>query len=414
MKTKSLLTLGFIILHSAFCFSAFAQGTAFTYQGRLTDNGAALTDLNAANVSSGTLDANRIPNLDASKITSGTLADARLSTNVALRGGGNAFTGNQSIAGNLAVNGNVASGAGAIASGFAATAMGYSTVASGNYSTAIGYDTTASGGSATAMGNLAEALHLGSFVWADALGTPFASTADNQFLIRAAGGVGIGTASPQTALHVYSANSLTSIRVQSGAVPGFGRIEFVSDLQSSGNEWRPGYIQSTDNGGFTGGLAFFVNGTGAVNRFGGNEVMRVVNGAVGIGTATPVSPLHVVGTVTATAFNPPSDRNLKENFAAVNPREVLDKVTALPISRWNFKGDSATPHVGPMAQDFHAAFRVGTDERHIAIVDADDVALAAIQGLNQKLERRKTGGAGGRDALEGNPHQPSGEETRGP
>jgi hypothetical protein len=65
---------------------------------------------------------------------------------------------------------------------------------------------------------------------------------------------------------------------------------------------------------------------------------------------------------------------------------VLEKVAALPISRWNFKGDTATPHVGPMAQDFHAAFRLGTDERHIATVDADGVALAAIQGLNQKLE----------------------------
>ena len=81
-----------------------------------------------------------------------------------------------------------------------------------------------------------------------------------------------------------------------------------------------------------------------------------------------------------------SDRNLKENFAAVSPREVLDKVTALPISRWNFKGDAATPHVGPMAQDFRAAFALGTDDKHIATVDADGVALAAIQGLNQKLE----------------------------
>ena len=88
----------------------------------------------------------------------------------------------------------------------------------------------------------------------------------------------------------------------------------------------------------------------------------------------------------------------------MSSREVLEKVAALPISRWNFKGDAETPHVGPMAQDFHAAFRLGTDERHIATVDADGVALAAIQGLNQKLmeelKRRDTENADLRNRLE--------------
>jgi len=45
------------------------------------------------------------------------------------------------------------------------------------------------------------------------------------------------------------------------------------------------------------------------------------------------------------------------------------------------------PHIGPVAQDFYGAFQVGVDDKHISMVDADGVALAAIQGLNQKLER---------------------------
>ncbi len=276
------------------------------------------------------------------------------------------------------------------ASGNASTAMGSQTIASGENSTAMGLVTTASGFTSTAMGYRARANHNGSFVWADfQAGSEFASTGANQFLIRASGGMGVGTPNPQGSLHVYSANNPTVVRVQSTGTPGFGRVEFVSNPQGDVNEWRPGYIQSTDNGGFTGGLSFVVNGTGAGNKLAEVETMRVVNGRVGIGTPTPVSALQVVGTVTATAFNPPSDRNLKENFAPVNPREVLEKVAALPISRWNFKDDDATPHVGPMAQDFHAAFQLGTDERHIATVDADGVALAAIQGLNEKVEQQR-------------------------
>jgi len=45
--------------------------------------------------------------------------------------------------------------------------------------------------------------------------------------------------------------------------------------------------------------------------------------------------------------------------------------------------------MGPMAEAFHDAFGLGADERHIANVDADGVALAAIRGLSARLERKK-------------------------
>jgi hypothetical protein len=71
-----------------------------------------------------------------------------------------------------------------------------------------------------------------------------------------------------------------------------------------------------------------------------------------------------------------------------NSRKVLERVASLPISSWNFKTDETTRHIGPMAQDFYAAFNVGTDDKHIATVDEDGVALAAIQGLNEKLKEK--------------------------
>ena len=99
--------------------------------------------------------------------------------------------------------------------------------------------------------------------------------------------------------------------------------------------------------------------------------------------------VQVTGNVAANAFITTSDRNAKESFAAVDPREILARVAAMPIQRWNFKQDTETRHIGPMAQDFYAAFAVGADERHIATVDADGVALAAIQGLNKLLDEKE-------------------------
>ena len=94
------------------------------------------------------------------------------------------------------------------------------------------------------------------------------------------------------------------------------------------------------------------------------------------------------GSVYGKCFNEASDRDEKEQLSPIEGQEVLDRIASLPISLWNFKGDKSTRHIGPTAQDFYAAFQVGTDDRHIATVDEGGVALAAIQGLNQKLNEQ--------------------------
>ncbi|MFN7138343.1 MAG: tail fiber domain-containing protein [Limisphaerales bacterium] len=84
-----------------------------------------------------------------------------------------------------------------------------------------------------------------------------------------------------------------------------------------------------------------------------------------------------------------SDRNAKENFCDVDGREVLERVIALPVHTWNYKSQESTVrHIGPTAQDFYAAFGVGETETGISTVDADGVALAAIQGLHQIVKEK--------------------------
>ena len=75
-----------------------------------------------------------------------------------------------------------------------------------------------------------------------------------------------------------------------------------------------------------------------------------------------------------------SDRNKKEHFEAVNKDELLEKIASLPITRWNYKGLNEQ-HIGPVAQDFYQAFKVGTDNKTISTIDPSGIALAGIQGL---------------------------------
>jgi trimeric autotransporter adhesin len=115
---------------------------------------------------------------------------------------------------------------------------------------------------------------------------------------------------------------------------------------------------------------------------GESKIIRI--GVPGIQTAT-----YLPGTVYANGVALTSDRNAKEHFTAIDPQAVLAKVATLPITEWNYKDDKTAQHIGPMAQDFHAEFGLcGTDDKHISVLDENGVTLAAIQGLNQKLNEK--------------------------
>jgi hypothetical protein len=114
------------------------------------------------------------------------------------------------------------------------------------------------------------------------------------------------------------------------------------------------------------------------------------SGYVGIGTNNPTHPLHLASGAYCSAagmWTSVSDRSVKEDFTAISARQMLDKVAALPITQWKYKVEPAgTKHIGPVAQDFHAAFGLGDSDKAIGAVDESGVTLAAIQGVNEKLE----------------------------
>lgn len=216
----------------------------------------------------------------------------------------------------------------------------------------------------TACNNVAKAPDAdgdeGTFAWGDALGGPFVSTGPNQFLVRAGGGMALNTT-------VIGANDDLVVAARTGGDAdadlilrtrdgGTGRI-FMRDVDSA--------LQ----------LSSFPSYNFNASAIAGRFINTGANGA------------HLT---TGGAWTNGSSRAFKEAFAAVDPLAILDKVLALPLSTWRYKGSLEGAHLGPMAEDFSAAFGLGGDDQHIATVDADGVALAAIQGLNEKLERENS------------------------
>lgn len=82
-----------------------------------------------------------------------------------------------------------------------------------------------------------------------------------------------------------------------------------------------------------------------------------------------------------------SDVARKSDIEEIDVDHILTQVESLPIRSWRYRSqDDSIRHIGPMAQDFHTAFGAGDDPRYITSVDADGVALAAIQALARRLQ----------------------------
>ncbi len=240
---------------------------------------------------------------------------------------------------------SLAVGRNALASGLAATAMGAQTKATGPYSTALNASTEASGGSALATG-------AGTVASADnstAMGLQTIASGDNS--------TAMGLATKATG------NSSTAMGRTTTAA-GVGSVAMGSAVTAAGDG---SFVFGDRNTSF--GMTALANEF-RVRAFGG----VVFNSGVNIGCVLPAN---------TGAWACTSSRLAKEGFTEVDGEEVLIKLAAMPIERWRYLGSPAE-HVGPVAEDFHAAFGLGEGSTRIATVDADGIALRAIQALERR------------------------------
>lgn len=190
----------------------------------------------------------------------------------------------------------------------------------------------------------------------------------NSIIIQNDGDVGMGVFGAQASLHVERSDGTASLLVKETS-----STEFARNMATFSNQG-------------TAVLRFDENRDPATNdwHFGLKTNNRFIITTVG-SIGSPLWQMDSSGNVTATSFTP-SARDLKTDLAPVDGSALLERVGSLPLSTWKYKRDkTGAVHLGPMAEDFHAAFGLGKDTETIAPADLAGVALAAVQALREQV-----------------------------
>jgi hypothetical protein len=160
-----------------------------------------------------------------------------------------------------------------------------------------------------------------------------------------------------------------------------GHYSFAAGSRANIHSSHPGaflYADSTDNH-FVSNAAneFAVRATGGVRFVTGIDLLGIPKTGVRLESGS-------------SSWSSLSTRNIKANFSFVEGKQVLQKLFNIPISTWSYNDQTPSiQHMGPLAEDFYAAFGLGEDEEYINTVDVDGVALAAIQGLYQLVREQQ-------------------------
>lgn len=243
------------------------------------------------------------------------------------------------------------------------------------YSMAIGSNSQTQGANAIAMGRAAN------------VNQPYGIAIGDGTQAQGNSGVSIGKSA-----YTNSADAIvigTSAQVQGTSGIGIGRTVYVSGTTSIA---IGDYARAQANNAMAIGANIYNDKANTIMMGNSSNTSVNFNGASNNSQALMVGTNSTNGNgaylTKGGVWTNASDRNLKEDVTELNSGEILNKVAKLDVTRWKYTGTDEY-HIGPMAQDFYAAFNLGTDDKRISSIDPSGVALVAIQALNTKVEEQE-------------------------
>lgn len=232
----------------------------------------------------------------------------------------------------------------------------------------------------------------------------FPGADQNSLVVAADNDIGMGVQSPSADLHIRDSAAFATMRLEaSGASPNQS-VDFVfTDAGAEGalryniNDSDGYEMQLNDDGNLTIVSSetfntFRIQADGAAPNTGADMTFTDAGGdgeyRINIDSSDGQEmSLDAAGNMTISGtLTQGSDRANKIRVVPIDTDEILEKVAALPLSEWTYKGDAAkgVRHIGPMSQDFYAAFGTGANDKGISSIDTAGVTLAAIQSLTKR------------------------------
>jgi len=181
------------------------------------------------------------------------------------------------------------------------------------------------------------------------------------------GNVGVGIQTPLAPMHIYREDATAEFLYLQSDAAGAAQDRAMMFLANNGG------IRFEFNNAALGTAWRFQAATGNQDNF---EITKVGTGQIEL-RLDGAGNLDIQGVLTEN-----SDVNAKQAIVPVDPQTVLRRVAALKINQWQYRDTPGVTHIGPMAQDFYAAFGLGAAETKISTLDTSGVALAAIKALS--------------------------------